>query len=285
MDVGDHGDLQRKVRGPLPRRRMIAGDAKPQDRLDAAAIGRGRYAEGGQAADGTEEMTARDHGSPIVMRLLDAILLERKWGGFVQTLCTRSPEIHDGASSLQLRRSVVALVGAEQADLCRRIARGLADAEMAEGVRGEQAAARGPLQIATLDQIRLDDVFDRIARLRQSGGHRLDADRTAAIVLRDGREVTAVHGIEAGGVNLERAQRVVGNLAIDPVGIGRRSKIAHAAEQPAGDTWRATGAARDFVGAVRAHANVEHAGATGDDALKLFDRVEIEPDRNAETIT
>src|SRR3954469_21148372 len=80
-------------------------------------------------------------------------------------------------------RSVVALVGPEQAELCRRIARGLADAEMAESVRGEQAAARGPLQIAALDQIRLDDVFDRIARLRQSGGHRLDADRTAAIVL------------------------------------------------------------------------------------------------------
>ncbi|MGY3424773.1 hypothetical protein ACVWZW_005248 [Bradyrhizobium sp. F1.13.4] len=178
----------------------------------------------------------------------------------------------------------VALVGAEQAELRRRIARGLADAEVAEGVRGEQAAARGALQIAALDQIGLDDVLNRIARLGQRGGHRLDADRAAAIVLRDGREIAAVHGIEAGGVDLERAQRVVGNLAIDPVGIGRRSKIAHAAQQPAGDTRRATGAARDLVGAIGAHADVEHAGAPGDDALKLFDRVEIQPDRNAEAV-
>ncbi|MGY4509803.1 hypothetical protein ACVIN2_003257 [Bradyrhizobium sp. USDA 3650] len=143
----------------------------------------------------------------------------------------------------------------------------------------------GALQIATLDQIGLDDVLDRVARLGQCGGHRLDADRAAAIVLRDGGEVAAVHRIEAGGVDLERAQRVVGNLAIDPVGIGRRGKIAHAAQQPAGDTWRAARASRDLVGAIRAHADVEHAGATGDDALKLFDRVEIQPDRNAEAVT
>src|SRR3954447_22056180 len=102
---------------------------------------------------------------------------------------------HDGPSRLHLPRSVVALVGAEQAELCRRIARRLGYPEMAEGVRGEQAAARGPLQIATLDQIGLEEVVDRVAWLGQSSAHRLAADRAAAIVLRDGREVAAVHGI------------------------------------------------------------------------------------------
>lgn len=96
MDVGDHGNLQREVRRPLPRGWMIAGDAKPQHRLDADAVGRGRDGESGEAAEGTDEVTARDHGSPIVMQLVDATRLKRKWGALVQTLCTRSPEIHDG---------------------------------------------------------------------------------------------------------------------------------------------------------------------------------------------
>jgi hypothetical protein len=64
---------------------MIAGDLEPQHRLDADAIGGGRDAEGGQAADGTDEMSARDHGSPMVIRLLDAIRFKRNWGAFVQT--------------------------------------------------------------------------------------------------------------------------------------------------------------------------------------------------------
>src|SRR5262249_34302350 len=62
------------------------------------------------------------------------------------------------------RASIVGLIRTEQAEL-RRIAAGLGEAEMTEGVRREQAAARRALQIPALDQIGLDDVFDRIARL------------------------------------------------------------------------------------------------------------------------
>ena len=50
--------------------RVIARDAKPQHRLDAEAIGRGRGAEGAEAADEPEEMTSRDHGCSIVMQLI-----------------------------------------------------------------------------------------------------------------------------------------------------------------------------------------------------------------------
>src|SRR6266446_9418952 len=80
----------------------------------------------------------------------------------------------------------------EQSELCR-IARGLGEAEMAERMRGQQPAARGALQITTLDQERLDDVLDRIARLRQRRGHGLHSDRTAAVIHGDGREITPVH--------------------------------------------------------------------------------------------
>src|SRR5262249_51265575 len=67
------------------------------------------------------------------------------------------------------------------------IARGLGEAEVAEGVRGQQAAARGALNEALLDQERLDDLLDRIARLRERRGNGLDPDRAAAVVERDGR--------------------------------------------------------------------------------------------------
>src|SRR5665213_1156113 len=111
-----------------------------------------------------------------------------------------------------LPTSTVVFLAAEQPEL-RRIARGLSEAEMAEGVRRQQPAARGALQIAALDQIRLDDVLDGIAWLRQGRRHGFDADRAAAVVHRDGGEIAPVHRVEAGGVALERAQRMVGDAA------------------------------------------------------------------------
>src|SRR3982075_3717629 len=87
--------------------------------------------------------------------------------------------------------SVVTLRVAEQSEL-RRIARGLGKAEMLEGVRGQEPSARRALQIAALDQEGLDDVLDGIARLRQRRRHGLHADRPAAVVHRDGGEITPV---------------------------------------------------------------------------------------------
>ena len=78
--------------------------------------------------------------------------------------------------------SVIVSFLAEQPEL-RRIARRLGQAEMAEGVAGDQPAARRALQEPALDQIRLDDVLDGVARLRQGRGQRLDADRAAAVIL------------------------------------------------------------------------------------------------------
>ena len=58
---------------------------------------------------------------------------------------------------------------------------------MPEGVAGEQPAARRALQEALLDQERLDDLLDGVARLGQRRRDRLDPDRPAAVVLGDGR--------------------------------------------------------------------------------------------------
>src|SRR5215204_2777262 len=69
--------------------------------------------------------------------------------------------------------------------LRRRLARRLGQAEVAEGVGGEHAPARGALHEAFLDQIRLDDVLDGVARLGQRRRDSLDPDRTAAEGFRD----------------------------------------------------------------------------------------------------
>src|ERR1700680_656039 len=84
-------------------------------------------------------------------------------------------------AEFQQRGPSLVIAVAEQSEL-RRIARGFSEAEMAEGVRGQQPPARGALQIAALDQERLDDVLDGVARLRQCGRHGFHADRAAAVV-------------------------------------------------------------------------------------------------------
>lgn len=71
---------------------MIAGDARPQLRLDANAIGGGRHAERRKAADRTDEMTPRNHESLIVMRFRDAARMERNWGVLVQFISTEITE-------------------------------------------------------------------------------------------------------------------------------------------------------------------------------------------------
>src|SRR5262245_43889597 len=105
------------------------------------------------------------------------------------------------------RHLLVLLLLPEQPEL-RRIARGLGEAEVAEGMRRQQPAARRALDEALLDHERLDDLLDRVARLRQRRSDGLDPDRAAAVVLRDHRDVAPVHGVKAGGIDLERLQRL-----------------------------------------------------------------------------
>ena len=63
MKVGDDGDLELEARRPLRWRNVVTGNVKPQQRLDAEAIGRGRGAEGTEAGEEAKEFTACNHGS------------------------------------------------------------------------------------------------------------------------------------------------------------------------------------------------------------------------------
>ena len=54
---------------------------------------------------------------------------------------------------------------------------------MLVGLERRDAAARGAADEALLQQIRLDDFFQRVARLRQCRRNRLDADGAAVMPL------------------------------------------------------------------------------------------------------
>src|SRR5258707_15686816 len=112
--------------------------------------------------------------------------LHPNWGVFVQIFSSAT--------------SIVALATLPEQSELRRIARGFGEAEMAERMRGQQPPARRALQIAALNQERLDDILYSVARLRQRPRPGLPADRSAAVIHRDGGEITPVHGGKPGGV-------------------------------------------------------------------------------------
>src|SRR5262245_3285872 len=157
---------------------------------------------------------------------------------------------------------------AEQTKL-RGIARRLGKTEMAEGVRRQQPTARSALEETALDQERLYNFLDCVARFRQRRRHGFDSNRTTAIVLSDRGEVAPVHGIEPGGIDLELDQCTVGSGSVDCGSVCDQRKVTHPAQQPAGDARRAARTASDLVRAVGGHANAEHTRAAVDDLFEL----------------
>src|SRR3974390_3803552 len=146
---------------------------------------------------------------------------------------------------------------------------------MPEGRRGEQASARGALQETFLDQERFDDVLDGVARLGKRGGKRIDADRSATVAFRDCLKIAPIHRVEASLIDLQLAERMVGELAVDRLGAIDMGEIAHPPQQPGGDARGAARTPRDLVGTVDGHANTENAGAAVDDLLELGLAVKI----------
>ncbi len=103
----------------------------------------------------------------------------------------------------------------------------------------EAAPACGAGDEAELNEVRLDHVLDRVARLAEAGGQRFDADRPAAVKVGDHRQVAAVHRVESERVDLQPRQRAVGDLGVDRVGAEGMREIPHPAQQAAGDPRRA----------------------------------------------
>src|SRR5690606_4302530 len=86
-------------------------------------------------------------------------------------------------------------------------------AEVLESLRRQHPPARRALDEALLDEIGLDDLFDRVARLAQPRRDRLDADRPAAVVLGDVGQIPPVEHVEPALIDVEPEERLVGDLA------------------------------------------------------------------------
>ncbi len=114
----------------------------------------------------------------------------------------------------------------------------------------QHAAAAGADQEPFLDQIGLDDVFQRVAGFGQGRGEGFDADGPAGMVIREAEQIAAVHRIEAGMVDIQFRQRGVSGGFVDAGETGDGGKITDAAGEAAGDARRAAGAAGDFGGAL-----------------------------------
>ena len=88
------------------------------------------------------------------------------------------------------------------------------DAEMPEGRRRCAAAARGARDEARFEQVRLDDVFERLGVFGERCGDRRDARGAAAILLDDRPQKGAVEAIEPELVDALALQRLVGDRAV-----------------------------------------------------------------------
>src|SRR6185437_2356239 len=89
------------------------------------------------------------------------------------------------------------------------------DAEVPIRFQGQDPPPWSPGNEPLLQQIGLNDVFQRIARLRQCRGERLNADRAAFVVRENTTEIAMIQRIEPLGVDLEHLQRPVGDHGID----------------------------------------------------------------------
>src|SRR6476620_9369017 len=155
---------------------------------------------------------------------------------------------------------------------------------MLESQRSEQSPTWCPLQKAFLDQERLDDVLDGVTRLRQRGSERVDTDWTPSVTRGNRRKVAAVHRVQPGRIDFERQQRAVGNFPIDGPGAVDMGKVAHTAQEPSGDAWGATRAARNFVSAVGCDSDAQDTRTTIDDLFQFLLGIKIESHRDAETV-
>ena len=143
---------------------------------------------------------------------------------------------------------------------------------------------RGACDQALLQQVRLDHLLQRVARFSQGGGDGLDPHRPAVIILCNQRQIAPVRPIQTQGIHPKARQRAVGDLLGQPSVTFNNRKINHPAQKPPRDPGCPTGAFGDFSGSLRISLDFRKPRATGHDLVKLLNRIEIQPRRDAKTI-
>src|SRR5690554_6765308 len=98
------------------------------------------------------------------------------------------------------------------------------DAKMFVREPGRHPASRGPVEKADLEQVRLDDLFDRVFFFVDGGGDRTQTDRAAIKLLDDRPQQFGVPFVEAIAVDIhavERVRRDLGGNASVVVNLGK----------------------------------------------------------------
>src|SRR5262249_24280260 len=147
--------------------------------------------------------------------------------------------------------------------------------------RGD-AAARGALQVALLDQEGLEDVLDRVGLLADGVRQVLHPDRPARELLDHREQELAVHEVEAERVDVEHAQRRLRHRTRDrAVGLDLRV-VAHAPQKAVRDARRAARAPRDLGRPAVAEPHLEDARRAPHDPRELLLGIELQARHDAE---
>src|SRR5947209_5501004 len=155
---------------------------------------------------------------------------------------------------------------------------------MLEGGGRRDAAARGALDQAALEEVRLVDFFDRVRLLGDRDRERREADGAAAELLRDREQDVAVEPVERGRVDLEQLERAACDGAADAAVAVDLGVVADPSQEAVGDARRAAGAGGDGEGSVGLDRDAEDLGGTLDDRGEVLLRVQVEAVGDAEAV-
>ena len=123
--------------------------------------------------------------------------------------------------------------------------------------RGGHAPTWRALQIALLNQIRLDHIFNGARLFAYAGRYIVETHGPAVKAVDQRFEQLSVHHIKALRIHIEHGQRLRGNVLRDGARTFYLSKIAHAAQQAVGYARRASAATRQLHGAARIHGHLQ----------------------------
>ena len=156
---------------------------------------------------------------------------------------------------------------------------------MLVGQVGDFAAARGALDESLLDEERLIDLFHSAGVLADGGGDGVDTHGSALELVDDGQQNLAVDEVEAVTVYVQGFEGKARDFQVDaPASLDLR-KVADAAQQRVGDTWRAAAAACNLGGSFHIDGLLEDAGRAEDDATECVGIIIFKMQVNAEAGT
>lgn len=140
---------------------------------------------------------------------------------------------------------------------------------------GRHAAAGCAVEEADLEQVRLNDLFDRIFFFVDRGGDRAKADGAAIKFFDDGFEQLCIHLIEAVAVDFHPVKSVASDMFGNTAVMIDLGKITHSSQQAIDYTWRTAAATGDLMRTLLLDLDVQNARRAVADRLQIVDPIEI----------